>query len=199
MTPIKEAARALSSDARIALLNTNPEVGAVVPSTTFVTDDALWHAQAMRGDGRLTPFGLMLREAVLELELDTMDPPDAPEVLPMHVRQARSLSEDARGVLLAMVGEVGAPPPSAVTRVVGEELLSRRLINASDRLTPLGLVVRKAAEELDTPDRGMADPYGDNVRELVAAAKAWFTVRRERGHPLERHEIRLWKAIRGLS
>jgi len=116
LTPIKEAARALSPDARIALLNTNPEVGAVVPSTTFVTDDALWHAQAMRGDGRLTPFGLMLREAVLEQELDTMDPP--------------------------------APDPRD---------------------------------------------------ELVAAAKAWFTVRRERGHPLERHEVRLWKAIRGLS
>jgi len=126
MTPIKEAARALSLDARRALLNTNPEVGANVPSTTFVTDDALWQAQAMRGDGRLTPFGLMLREAVLELELDTMDPPDVPEV------------------------------------------------------------------------RGMADPYADNVRELVAAAREWFAVRRGQGD-LERHEVRLWKAIRGLS
>lgn len=92
MTPIKEVAQALSPDARIALLNTNPEVGAVVPSTTFVTDDALWHAQAMRGDGRLTPFGLMLREAVLEQELDTMDPP-APDPRDELVAAAKAWRE----------------------------------------------------------------------------------------------------------
>lgn len=120
--------------------------------------------------------------------------------LTLITETVQALSPDARRALLNYQDAVGALEPMGMTFTVHRELCRVRAVDWLGCLLPFGHMLRAAVldqelDKMDPPDRGMADPYGDNVRGLVAAAREW----RESLDVVPLGAERLMRAIEALS